>query len=78
MQKSEEVFTEIVALQTEKGLLLYEAVVEYAEAADVDVEEVVKALDAGAVLQIKESLRGSLALRPSLRQQVDAKPQLIF
>jgi hypothetical protein len=77
MQKSEEIFTEIVAMQSSKGITLGEAVVEYAEAADVEVEEVVKALDPAAVLQIKESLRDSLALKPSLRL-LHAKPRLIF
>ena len=77
MQKSEEIFTEIVAIQSSKGITLGEAVVEYAEAADVEVDEVVKALDRSAILQIKESLRDSPALKPSLRR-LHAKPRLIF
>ena len=67
MQRSEEIFTEIMALRAALSCTLGEAVVAYAEAADSDVEDVVKALDAGAVLQIRESLKSSIALKPSMR-----------
>ena len=77
MHKSEEVFTEIVTIQVARGITLGDAVVAYAEAADVDVEEVVKVLDPSALLQVKESLRDSITLKPSLRYRHRA-PRLIF
>lgn len=70
MQRSEEIFTEIMVIRDSQKCTLGEAVIAYAEAADSDVEDVIKALDAGAVLQIKESLKTSVALKPSMR----AKP----
>lgn len=67
MRRGEEIFTEIMAIRDSQSLTLAEAVVAYAEAADSDVEDVVYALDAGAILQIRESLKASITLKPSLR-----------
>lgn len=76
MYKCEEVFSEIVAIRVTTRCTLSEAVVAYAEAADCDVEEVIKALDSTAVAQIRESLLNSIALKPSMRRI--APPQISF
>ena len=76
MQRSEEIFTEIMTIKEAQKCTLSEAVIAYADAADSDVEDVIKALDANAVLQIKESLKTSIALKPSMRAR--PKPTVLF
>lgn len=76
MRRGEEIFTEIMAIRDSQSITLGEAVVAYAEAADSDVDDVVEALDAQAILQIKNSLRGSIALKPSLRSR--GLPTVLF
>lgn len=76
MRRGEEIFTEIMAIRDSQSITLAEAVVAYSEAADSDVEDVVGALDAGAILQIKESLKSSITLKPSLRARV--APTVLF
>lgn len=76
MQRSEEIFTEIMAVRDARRCTLAEAVVAYAEAADSDVEDVVKALDSCAILQIRESLKSSITLKPSMRTR--AAPVVLF
>ncbi len=67
MRPGEEIFTEITGIRDSSGCTLGEAVVEYAEKADCDVDEVLKMLDSTAIAQIRESLIGSIMLKPSMR-----------
>ena len=67
MRPGEEIFTEIIMIRDEKRVSLSEAVVEYAESADCDVEDILKALDPPAIKLIRESLQESILLRPSMR-----------
>lgn len=76
MYKTEEVFSGIISIKDETGCTLGEAVLAYAEQADCEPEEVIKALDPTAVSQIRESLRNSEALKPSMRGR--PQPQLVF
>lgn len=76
MYKCEEIFSGIVKIQETRKITLAEAVVEYAEQADCDVEEVVKALDATAITRIRNSLKCSESLKPSMRSR--PAPQLLF
>jgi hypothetical protein len=76
MYKCEEIFSGIVKIQEARKITLAEAVVEYAEQADCDVEDVVKALDNTAIARIKNSLKCSDSLKPSMRGK--PSPQLVF
>ncbi len=69
MRSSEEIFTDIISVQIENQSTLWEAVLEYAEEVDADVEELISSLDKSAIAQIKHSLTDSILLPPSMRHK---------
>lgn len=76
MYKCEEIFSEIVNTKETRRISLSDAVLAYAEEADCDVVDVIKNLDVTAVGQIRESLKCSDLLKPSLRSK--PTPQVLF
>lgn len=74
MSFSEDLLIHLKEIASDTGINLFEATAEYCESHDIDPDELIESLDAGAVAQIKASaLQGN-----HVRKCVHKKPNTLF
>lgn len=74
MSFSEDILIHLKAIAESEGLNLFEATAEYCEIHDIDPDELIESLDAGAVTQIKAAaFQGN-----HVRKCIQRKPNTIF
>lgn len=74
MSFSEDLLAHLKDLAQKDSLNLFEAAAQYCEAHDIDADELIESLDAGAVAQIKAAaLQGN-----HVRKCVHKKPNTLF